>query len=164
MDLTLDVIGERSVTLRFEGFTDELRAAIMPVVEHYGRQLYDAAVAAAPKKTGRLESTIDYAILEGPRSIRAVVGFTGDYGKAAAINYGSHVAVSVKPHSMKLGHVYSRAISPESVSVKAYSRRTNVEGTKFLQHALAEVAPGFLDDLKAAIDAAIIKNNSEDAG
>jgi hypothetical protein len=161
MEIPVIVKNERALFERFDAFPVRSLDILRTKVTETTHILLGLARAAAPSRTGTLRSQIKSRIIENPNRVVGVVGLIDGvprkaFGKAGALEYGSHKSISVKAHSQNLDHFFSKAIAPRDVSVRAYTRQTNIEAHNFLRGPLEAVEGIFKaeveDGLQEALD------------
>jgi len=161
-DFGVVVQGERQVRLMFEQLPQHARAQLLAAITSLTDRLYARVVAATPERTGRLRGEITERVVQGENYIRGTVSVrvgpgeqSGlEAGKAAALEYGAHRAVSVVSYSRRHDHVYAHAITPIRVMVEAYQRTANIAERRYLRGPLDDMRGDIVSELRAAVEAA----------
>lgn len=150
--ISVVITGDRAVQEKFDRFPQEAHQRLHATIEQFTERLVGRVRAAAPKRTGRLESEIRELVSDKPERIVGLVYIRGqersDYAKAGALEYGAHSTAKVSAHAMRLDHVFATALqAPLTVSVEAYSRQMNIAEHRFLR--------GSIDSMKGEIERAL---------
>jgi hypothetical protein len=155
-DISVIVTGDREVGLRFEQFPQELHEQLKAAIEGLTGELADRVRAAVPRKTGKLASLIVERITDRPEKIVGSVFISGDFAKAAALEYGAHHSTKVRAHTMRLDHAWGRAmLSPEVVDVAAYSRVPNIAERRFLRGPELAMEAQITAELEGVVNKAV---------
>ncbi len=120
------------------------RVNLVEAITRSTAELLDAVRLATPHRTGDLAASEQSRIVETPKSVTGIVAVTRDFGKAGALEYGSHRTID-----MKLSHVFGHLIPTMDVS-----RTLNIEAHDFLQGPEAAIADSALAGMRAALDKA----------
>ena len=151
------VTGDRKIELIFEEFPQRMHAALLARVREITDRLEMRVRGGAPRLTGKLQSLIKEVVYDdrGDR-ISGRVSVTGEYAKAAALEYGVHRDVAVKAHLEYVNHVFGARLSaPSQAMVKAYNRKVDLQARRFLRGPEAEMSGEITQDLQDAIDQAV---------
>lgn len=144
MEIGVEVVSERNVALKFDTFPVQAHAGLLQVITQATVQLRGMVADRVPKRTGLLASEISSRVLDYPDRITGIVEIAGmvpgDFGKAAALEYGAHGQAHVREHAEKLGHLFGKMMQPIQVIVRAHDRRLNIEQHDFLRGPLAEIS------------------------
>lgn len=157
MELKYEIDGIRQVGLRFEQFPDRARKKIMERILGLTERLHAAVEGAEPDRTGALRAETKGWVDDGKNYIVGRVGLPGgvyphsDYGKAAALEYGSHHPFQVKAHEARLAHFWGRAVAPTEVFIRAHSRTPNIAARLFLRSSLDAMRGEIIAELEAAL-------------
>lgn len=136
-----------------EKLTPRIRTALQRRLDKLAPQIADVARAKAPKRSGRLLSSI---------KSNTYTTRTGVWGKVEAdVPYahfteaGFDGSEAVKSHYRTIKQAFGRPINPTRALISAYSRVVDVSGDAFLRQTLAEAAPTIRAELSSAIDGAL---------
>lgn len=158
------VSGERRVSLKLDEFPQELRGQLEARISELTAELQAQVEAAAPSRTGRLRSEIRGRVFaDNPNHVSGIVDIagvkgSGDFAKAAALEYGAHASTKVSAHPMKLDHYWaSKLAAPTMVMVAAHNRTVNIAEHDFLRGPLAEMEPQIQMALEEVVEAATIE-------
>ncbi len=146
MEIGLEVQTGRKVALQFEEFPKYARINLIDAITQTTDELYEAIIGAEPHKTGKLEASTTKRVVEGENSITGIVAITKDFGKAGALEYGTHRTIN-----MKLTHLFSFILSPPL----DIERTLNIEPHSFLRGPEADIAPAAFDRMERAVERAI---------
>jgi hypothetical protein len=150
MEISLDLVGERSVSLRFEKFPEFARVNLKQAITEQTAKLEEAVRRGAPKKTGKLEASINSRISDGENGITGIVAVDGDYGKAGALEYGSQREIN-----FKLTHLFEYILTPPL----KIQRQLNLTPHRFLRGPEEAMAGEALEAMRAALDKAVEQAN-----
>lgn len=145
MEIGIDLLGERKVDLRFEEFPETARVNLRKAIEDKTGELADLIRNRVPKRTGKLASLIQSRVSESTTQITGVVAVAADFGKAGALEYGTHKTIV-----MKSSHVFDRIVPTFNVE-----RKLNIEARSFLRGPLDEIASGAFDAMRTAVESAL---------
>lgn len=149
------VTGDREVELLFDEFPQRLHASLRVRIESLTEELYARIESAVPRRTGKLAQSVRSALRDTPDRIAGTVSVSGQFAKAAALEYGAHAAFTRKAHAMRLDHVFARKLAgPITVDVPSASVTADIAERRFLRGPEAEMAGEVEADLRAAIDEA----------
>lgn len=158
MEIGIQLAGERRVEAAFETFPERARQLLVRVVADKTAELEALVRGAVPKRKGRLAAEIQSKTYDNERQVTGVVFVAGevrgDFGKAGALEYGSHKMVKLRGHMMKLDHLFGRAMAGRQVSVKEHRRHTNIRPHDFLRGPLGSLRGPFVDAVMAAVEEA----------
>jgi hypothetical protein len=160
MDLGIALDGSANrVALRFEHFPQAAHDRLLATLTSLEQRLEAMVIAAEPNLSGALRGLTGGRVYDHDSRIAAVVGVRtqtkAEALKAAALEYGSHKALMVRAHTAKLAHLWSRAINQIVVDVPEYGRTSNIDPLNFLRGPLAAIRGDALDEMRAALDAAV---------
>ncbi len=147
------VTGDREVALKFEEFPRQVHDRLLERIRDLTAELETNVRAAEPERTGRLRSETSSRIFDQPTRIHGQVSIAAEFGKAGALEYGSHRKIEVRAHQARLDHVFSRLADLE-VEVGAHARLTDVAEHRFLRGPLESMTPEILASLEEALSAA----------
>jgi hypothetical protein len=157
----IEISGDREARLRLEQFPDGAYARMVAAMEGIEARLEAAVLAAEPARTGALRSITGGQVYhDNPDRIAAVVGVRAqsaeDAKKAGVLEYGSRgTAISVGAHQARLGHFWSRAVSPIMVTVGQHSRVPNIVAQRFLRGPIDAIRADAIAELQAALDQSV---------
>lgn len=158
----IEVQGDRQVALRFAQFPDFAHDRLYAALQSIEQRLEAAVKAAEPVRTGKLHRETGGRVYDHGDRLAAVVGVRVaggesaiEAGKAAALEYGAHRAFQVRAHAASLGHLWSRAIAPIAVEVRAHTRRPNIEERRYLRGPLDAIRGDALRELRDAVGDAV---------
>ena len=156
----IDIVGDTRAVLRFDRFPAAAHDRLLATLQSLEKRLEQAVIAAEPEKSGDLKSLTGGRVYDHGDRIAAVVGVrvttANQARKAAALEYGSRgTSITVSAHTAKLDHLWSRAISPISVNVPAFSRTPNITARRFLRDPIKALHDIALAEMRAALDAAV---------
>jgi hypothetical protein len=158
MQLGIRLTNERAATLRFDQFPQFAHDRLLAAMQEIEQRLEAAIIAQEPTKTGALRSWTGGRVYDHGNRIAAVVGVRAPSAdaakKAAALEYGSHKALTVRAHTARLAHFWSRAVPEIMVVHPAYSRTPNVDDKRFLRDPAEMVRGDAMGLLQAAVDQA----------
>jgi hypothetical protein len=160
VDFGFTVTGERKTQIRFDQFPQKAHDTLLRRITALTSQLEARVKMAAPAGTGKLRGAIvQHVYDERVDRIRGRVTFSGDYAKAAALEYGAHNRTSVAAHPMNLDHVFLRRLqAPISVTVAAHSRTPNITAHRFLRDPMGAMQAQIAAELHQAVEEAVGKN------
>jgi hypothetical protein len=165
--ISIDVSGARQVGIRFEQFPQNVYDRLVAAVQEKTDELLARVEAATPTLTGRLRSQERARVFhDNPNRIAGYIDIagekgSGDFAKAAALEYGAHRATKVKPHPMKLDHYWSdRLTAPTMVMVGAYTRTPNIAAHSFMRGPAEQMKVEILAALHGAVDTAEVEANA----
>ncbi len=138
----MQITGDRQVALRFDKFPESARVNLRAAIDASTQDLWQAVQAAAPRKTGKLAASIQKRVTESKNKITGIVNVAGDFGKAGALEYGSHRTIT-----MKLSHVFGHLVP--TLEVK---RTLNIEEHNFLRGPEKDMAPAAFEKMEAALN------------
>jgi hypothetical protein len=150
MDLGIEIQGAREVDLRFDEFPEAARANLFEAITRATSQLEDLVRQAVPKKTGKLAATIHSQVTQSSRRVTGSVNVTADFGKAGAIEYGSHRQITVKEHKLT-----SALTAHTDRLVSQYQRTTNIDPHEYLRGPLHQIESDALASMHDAVQGAI---------
>lgn len=160
----VQIEGARRAVLRFEQFPAKAHDRLLATLESLKDRLVAAVRAEEPKHTGRLEEETGGRVYDHGSRIAAVVGVRAytksDALKAAALEYGSHKALTVRAHQARLSHLFSRAIAPITVTVSDHSRTPDIAPHRFLRGPLEAMRADAQAEMEAAVAAAAEESNA----
>ncbi len=163
-DFGLELHGELKVALRFREFPQLAHDRLLAALQNIEQRMAAAVLADEPEKTGELRSLTGGRVYDDETKISARVGVRTEDGnqarKAAALEYGSHKALTVRAHTARLAHIWARAIAQIQVNIPAYTRTPDLTARRFLRGGLDAVYGDAITDLRAAIDAAVEDSNA----
>lgn len=158
--VTIELIGDRRVTLRFTEFPQRAHDRLLERITSITEELEAAVVANEPNRTGALRRSTQAAVYDQPNRIAGYVSIRADFGKAAALEYGAHASTKVSAHTMRLDHVFAEKLAaPLSVVVAQHERTVNIAEHAFLRGALGPRQA----DIQAQLAAAIVEAETEAA-
>lgn len=163
-NINVVITGDRAVQEKFDRFPQAAHKRLHDVIESFTERLVGRVRAAAPKRTGKLESEIRELISDKPERIVGLVYIRGqdrnDYAKAGALEYGAHGQAKVSAHEMRLDHVFSHALAgPLMVSVAAYSRQMNIAEHRFMRGSIDAMKGEITRALKEAVGETVDEAN-----
>lgn len=157
--LGIELVDERRATLRFEQFPQFAHDRLLLALRNIEQRLEAAVRAAEPSRTGKLQAQTGGRVYDHGSRIAAVVGVrapdANDAKKAAALEYGSKQALMIRAHSMKLTHLWGRAISPITVRTLPHPRVPNLPAQRFLRGPLEAMRASALAEMQAVVTAAV---------
>jgi len=143
MEIGLEIIGERNVSLRFDKFPQVARVNLVEAIRASTNELWEMVLGEAPKRTGKLASTIKQRVVQDANSVTGIVGVTEDFGKAGALEYGSRREID-----MKLTHLFAYILTPPM----EIERWTNVKAHSFLRGPLHDIAGSAFAAMEKAVE------------
>lgn len=162
----IDVKGDRQAGIRFDEFPDALYADLRKEVDALSNELFALIRATTPVKTGTLISQERLRLFADKNRITGYVDIagrkgTGDFAKAAALEYGARRQAKVRAHPMKLDHFWANKLdAPVTVLVKAFRRPTNIAEHAFERGSLRVMMPNVIARLNAVVEQAVAKANA----
>ena len=157
--LGIELVDDRLATLRFEQFPQFAHARLLVALNNIEQRLEGAVRVAQPVRSGKLQSQTGGRVYDHGNRIAAVVGVrapdANDARKAAALEYGSSKALMIRAHSMKLTHLWGRAISPITIRTNPHQRIPNLPALRFLRGPLEAMRSTALAEMQAAVEAAV---------
>lgn len=141
-------VDDRRITLHLEKLSARLKTNLRTAITDLTETLLIRVRAAEPSRTGQLRLQTRAFLDEGETFIRGRVRVLGTAGQphniaAAALEYGAHRTVSVRP--------YLR----ESVLVRAYQRQADITARKFLRGPAEAMRERALAELQKAVDKSV---------
>jgi hypothetical protein len=158
MEIKATISGDKELALELDEFTDQVRAALTPIVQEATDHLEALVLERAPYRTGRLKTEIGKYLDVVADSVRGKVKVTvpsGDINelrRVLSLEYGAFNTTSVRAHASTVSTVFGRFIDPMRVLVDAYSRRPNIEAEDFMRGPLAEISTITLDRMREAVE------------
>jgi hypothetical protein len=151
-------VDERNVVLHFEQFGMTLRSNLRETITLLTRELLAAVRAMEPRRTGQLISLTRSFVDESEDYVRGRVRVLGPPGTrhniaAAALEYGAHRMVLVRPHAERY--------SGQSIAVTGYERRANVAARRFLRGPAEAMRARVMAALQEAIDKSVQSANRQ---
>jgi hypothetical protein len=146
MEIGLEIIGERELALRFDKFPETARINLREAITQSTDELLAAVRNAAPKRSGKLEASIQSRVSEGQNKITGIVAVTADFGKAGALEYGTRREIN-----MKLTHLFSYILSPPL----EIQRGLNIQPHNFLRGPENAIAESAFDRMEQAVEQAM---------
>lgn len=148
-------VDERQLTAALEKFPPNLQRALRDPLARWAGQALGMVQGQEPFRTGDLRSHTQSFVDERPDYSRArvrVLNVDGKHNlKAAALEYGSRSLVTVKAHSMSLGHFWDRPGFAD-VGVPSYPRITNIKADHFLRNVFQATQASAKNAIEAAIN------------
>jgi hypothetical protein len=162
MELGFTISGELRVARRFEEFPKALHDGYVATIGALTARLKGAILAAVPRRTGKLAGEIESTLYDnGDKGVRGRVAVTGDFAKAATLEYGSHKTVMVNLGSAgargRQGHIkITAALMRQSDKIgAAFERHMNIDARRFLRGPRAELEAEIEASLAAVVTRAI---------
>lgn len=157
MAADVELVNQRRAELMFEVFPGLVHQSILATIERLLPVLAAAVKAEEPSRTGRLRASTVASIRQSPTSVIGRVSVVGEYGKAGALEYGSHKTITVRSHKQIV--TLLRGGSPEQVevSIPAYERRTNIDARRFLRGPIDAMRGTIVQALQEAVADAAAK-------
>jgi hypothetical protein len=155
------IAGDNRVALRFDRFPEMAHDGLLAKIEELTAMLDGAVLAAVPRgKTGRLAAQVKSGVEDSSVRIRGWVSLAGasanDVRKAAALEYGSRGSpFPVRSYTRTLDQVAGRMTESFDQVVAAYRRAGGLAELDYLHGPLDAGAQSALEQLNAAVDAAI---------
>lgn len=150
-DISVIITGDRDVELRFDEFPDRLRDTLRERISGLTDELAARVRGAVPKRTGKLAGEIVDELRETPDEITGIVTLSGEFAKAAALEYGgTGETFSVRAHDMRLDHLWGRAASLV-VSVPEHGRSRHDAARRFLRGPLEAMRGEVVASLNEAV-------------
>lgn len=154
------VKGLRELSLRFDELPRRTIASLEQRVQALTDELESRVKGMAPKKTGKLESEIVGSVKATADKVSGLVRVTGEFPKAAALEYGVHTTRTIKSHSEKLTHLWARAVGlPMLVTEPSHTQRMDLAARRFLRVPLEMMRDEIETGLRQAVDQAIDESN-----
>lgn len=152
-EIGFEIVGDREVQLRLDELPQAVHDSLLRRLTSLTAELAARVEAAAPERTGKLRSEVASRVYDDRVDrIRGRVTLSGEFGKAAALEYGAHKRTNVAAHAMRLDHVFAnRLAAPLTALVAAHSRLANIAATRFLRGPAASMAPEIIAELRQAI-------------
>jgi len=146
--------GDLKLGLRLDQFPHALRAQLRTRIKELIEALAAAVRAKIPHKSGSLQSKVSVIVYNNEKSVRGRMFFSGDWAKAAALEYGgAGRAFEVKGHTMRLDHVFGNSLTaPLNVFVEAHSRSTQIAARRFIRNTTSAMSDEVAADLQAVVD------------
>jgi hypothetical protein len=152
---------ERAVELLLDRFEKSARENVRAIVEAKTAELADRIRAAAPRLTGKLQSSIKEEVRETDDRIRGRVFVSGDFAKAGALEYGAHGTFTRKAHEEKLTHLWARAFMMPEVEVSPTTVHMDLDARRYIRDPFAEMQADIEDELRQALDNAAEEASSD---
>jgi hypothetical protein len=154
----LEITGDTKAVLRFQQFPQAAHDRLLTVLRSLEARLEAAVLAQEPTATGAMRTLTGGRVYDHGARIAAVVGVratsANEARKAAALEYGSHKALTVRAHTASLSHLWSRAIATISVQVPAHPRTPNIDEVRFLRGPLDALRSDAIAEMEAAVASA----------
>jgi hypothetical protein len=153
--IQIEVIGGTAAVQKLQSFSARLQARLDGVMEVLGASLEDAVRdnlggGVLQRRSGRLAAGVTLDVEAGDGGIAVSVG-AGDVPYAAFQEYGFHGTETIRAHLRTIRQAFGRPIAPRAISVKSYIRHVDYPAHSFLRSALADIAPGALTQIDAAV-------------
>lgn len=158
IDITIVAVAGRDLRARVAEMPAKVHDALLAAITRMTADLEEAVRSGAPRKTGRLQASIVSRVFDDGDRIKGRVSVSGDYAKAATIEYGSHRAAKVKAHAFELDHVYGRRVEPLEVMTRAYTRQLDILAAHFLRGPFDAMRGLATAGLQAALDEAVTES------
>ena len=144
-----------------EGFGERAHELLKARITSLTEALETRVLATEPFRTGRLrETTVEKVFSDDPDRVAGYVRITADFGKAGALEYGSHRAITVNERSpavrARQAHAGIRAAfsRPSAALAASYVRHTNIAEHRFLRGPLEAMRPEILAEMEQALEEA----------
>jgi phage gpG-like protein len=158
--ITGQVTGSAQVIERLRSITPNIRSALEQKIQRLTIQLQRKVVADKLQgqvlnvKTGRLQRSINQAMVTSQDSVMGVVSTNVVYAKPH--EYGFHGTVTVKQHLRMITQAFGKELKePVQVTVSAHTMTMNLPERSFLRSALAdmrgEIQQGINDAVKQGL-------------
>ena len=156
-DVGVIVTNDRKVALKFEQFPDQLRGALVARITAFTNTLASTEESRAP---GELKDLIEKNVWDDPSRIVGRVGFSGQWAKAGALEYGgANKPFKVRAHKMRLDHAWGRPMAAmEEVDVGPHRRiltQQSMPARRFARGTLEQSRATISDGLKAVVSEAV---------
>lgn len=116
-------------------------------------RLEGMVLASEPFRTGRLRATtVEKVYSDNPERVAGYVRITADFGKAGALEYGSHRTVTVTARHRALATLTS--LSRARAEAGTYTRRTDITAHRFLRNPIEVIAPEALSQIARVLEEA----------
>lgn len=160
MKLTADVVGSSQVIERIKRITPNVRSALEQKVQRLTIQLQIHVVADKLQgqvlnvRTGRLQRSINQALVKSPDSVTGVVSTAVKYARPH--EYGFTGNVNVREHLRTITQAFGKQLkSPVTSTVQAHTMKMNLPERSFLRSALADMREDIVTGIQqAAIEGA----------
>jgi phage gpG-like protein len=154
--ITGQVTGASEVVERLRGITPKIRTALENRIQRLTIQLQRHVVQDKLQgqvlnvRTGRLQRSIQQAMISTDTDISGVVSTNVSY--AAAHEYGYSGTVTVKEHLRTITQAWGKQLKePVTSTVKSHSMKMNLPERSFLRSALADMADEIQTQIKQAV-------------
>jgi hypothetical protein len=156
MEFKFNFSNTRNAAIKFEQFPEAARVRLVEVITGLTAELNSAVHAAAPTKSGKLQSEIQSFVDQTKDRVIGKVkvvagGNLQELLKAIALEYGARQPTEVRAHSQELTTVFGKKVSPETVMVAAYNRTPNIAAGNYMRGPLAAMQPEIIAALNAAV-------------
>jgi len=160
--ISVEITGDRQVGLKFEEFPRQAHDRLLETITKMTDRLEAAVLGSEPFLTGKLRSTtVEKVYSDNPDRIAGYVRIIADFGKAGALEYGSHRTITVNSRSAgqrgRQGHlrILSMFAKASNAVAAAYTRTTNIAAEAFLRNSLGDLEAEFLAELDQAMQEAV---------
>lgn len=154
-DFDILAVGERRLQALFDGLPQRLEARLYAGMQRVAERLLAAVEAAEPDRTGKLRRETVSFVHRGEAAIVAGVTVHGasksDFGKAAALEYGSHRMIEVHLRR-RMGGLARRYRATSFALSDYYERRTNIAADRYLRDPFAALRSDIIAELETAVD------------
>jgi hypothetical protein len=147
-------VGERRLQAFFDELPARLNARLYAGMERVAARLAAAVEAAEPHRTGKLRGETEPFIHQSETALVAGVIIRGsdhsDFGKDAALEYGSHRMIEV--HMRRRAGGLARRYQASSLALSDYyERRTNIGADRYLRDPFARLRGDIISDIEGAV-------------
>lgn len=158
MRIDAEVKGESKVTARIERFVPRMRSALRQRMSRIVLRLQAHVVQDKLQgqvlnvREGRLQRSINQAVIEGEASIMGIVGSGGNVKYAAAHEYGFQGAVTVREHLRTITQAFGKPLAtPVTATVRQHTMNMNLPERSFLRSALSDERSQIISDIRATV-------------
>jgi hypothetical protein len=146
--MSLALVNERQAVAVLDLLPEDARAELTRVISAATAEALAMAQANEPSRTGGLRESTTAKMWDSATSIYGKVFIAREYGKAGALEYGSHRSVSVRAHEQMISLTTG---SPVHAFIGPYSRTTNIQARSFMRDAATSIRGRVIDQITQAI-------------
>lgn len=161
MILNVTLVGNQELILRMEAMPGMVRDALKVKVRELGTRLQEHIVRdklhgqVLGQRSGQLARSIQVRTESSGETEIAIVYSASDVKYAGFWEFGFHGTETVRAHDRVTTTLFGKAVDAYTQHVGTYSRQVDQAPRSFMRTGLADLAPTFIDELKATVEKAM---------
>jgi phage gpG-like protein len=161
--LNVTLTGDKEAIARFEAMPDAVHKALLAKVTALSMKLQAKVVQeklsgqVLKRVTGKLARSIHNDVQDAGTRITGIVGSSGDVKYAGIHEFGFSGPEQVKEHQRTIKEVFGRAITPKTITIRAYTRQMNMPQRSYLRSSLGEMKDEIVAGMTKAAQEAFSK-------